>query len=68
MTPTDITDVDSFAIGLPDVWVGLPLQADEFDRFERELKNRWRAAPDYDRSTERRFQFVGNACGNTARR
>jgi hypothetical protein len=57
---TMIADVDTFGIGLPEAWVSLPLPTADFDRFKSDLFTRWRAEPDYDKTTERKAELLLN--------
>jgi hypothetical protein len=55
---TTLTEIDSFAIALPEAWVSLPVDTADFDRFAADLRRRWRAEPTYERTTERKAELL----------
>jgi hypothetical protein len=53
-----LAEIDTFGLILPAAWTGLPLEPAAFDAFCTELRERWRAEPDWDRTTERKAELL----------
>ena len=55
---TALAEIDTFGLILPTSWTGLPLEPGAFDAFCAELRQRWRAEPDWDRTSERKAELL----------
>ena len=55
---TALAEIDTFGLILPATWTGLPLEQAAFDVFCTELRGRWRAEPDWDRTSERKAELL----------
>jgi hypothetical protein len=55
---TALAEIDTFGLILPATWTGLPLEPAAFDVFSAELREQWRAEPDWDRNSERKAELL----------
>jgi hypothetical protein len=51
-------DFDSIGVSLPREWVNLPVELRAFETMCGELRRRWREAPDWNRTDERRAELL----------